>query len=725
MEVAGCRQLGTRLWLGGALLTGACSAGDSFSPPRITTVRIEPHQEMQLIPGESYRFSAVAADAGGSPVSGADFVWSSADVTVATVDASGLVTARAPGATRILAATGEVGDDAPLSVVVPVDRVSVAPTSSSITVGKTVQLSGRAEDGDGRQLTGPAISWQSSAPSVANVSASGLVTAVSPGTATIIASGGGKQASASVTVLAPVAGLHIAPTSIQLHPGDSLRLDATSFDPQGNSLPGRTMTWSTSDPQVARVSASGLLVATGVGTAFVIAEAEGQRDSVRLQVQASVRRVRVRPEQSTVRPGDTVQLEGTPQDAGGRALSGRELVWTSSNSSVATVSGSGIVTAVASGQATVTASSEGMAGRATITVQYPVATVTLSAEVDDLSIGEIVDLVATPRSAGGDVLTGREVTWSSDRADVASVRSSGRVTARAPGIATIVAQSEGVEGRATIHVSAAEGGGGGNGNDDGAVLVGAADIGSCIGDGDEATAKLLDRIPGTVFAAGDNVYKTGTAAEFANCYGPTWGRHKARTRPVAGNHEYETPGAAGYFGYFGAAAGDPDKGYYSYEVGAWHVVTLNSNLPAKAGTPQAQWLTADLDAHPTQCTVALWHHPSFSSDSGSTRMRDAWQILYDHGAEIVISGHHHNYERFAPQTATGVLDPSRGLRQFVVGTGGRSLGGKTGASPPNTEIRYTGGFGVLKLTLHADWYEWEFVSEAGKTFSDEGSARCH
>ena len=323
-------------------------------------------------------------------------------------------------------------------------------------------------------------------------------------------------------------------------------------------------------------------------------------------------------------------------------------------------------------------------------------------------------------SAGGQVLTGREIVWSSDRSDVASVGSSGQVTARAPGVATISARSEGVEGRATIQVSADP-----DDNDDAAVLVGAGDIGSCIGDGDEATAKLLDKIPGTVFAAGDNVYKSGTAAEFANCYGPTWGRHKARTRPAAGNHEYETPGAAGYFGYFGAAAGDPDKGYYSYEVGSWHVVTLNSNIPARAGTPQAQWLESDLDAHPTKCTVAIWHHPVFSSDSGSTRMHDAWQILYDHGAEIVISGHHHNYERFAPQTADGALDLARGIRQFVAGTGGRSLGGQHGESPPQSEIRYSDGFGVLKLTLHSDWYQWEFVPVAGTSFTDQGSAKCH
>ena len=720
MEGERRRQLGVVLVLGGTALLGIACNGDSLSPSSVATVRIVENTGLELAPGDSYHLSAVAADAGGSPISGISFVWRSEDVSVATVDGSGLVVAQGPGSTRIVATAGEASGDALVSVVAPVSSMSVTPIASSITVGKTIQLVARAEDGDGRQLTGGSIVWESSARTVALVSAAGLVTAVAPGSAIISAAGGGKKATATVTVLPPVAGLRIAPTSIQLHPGDTLRVDATFFDPQGNSLGDRPVAWSTSDPLVARISSSGLLTATGVGTGFVIAEAEGQRDSVSLQVEASVQKVKVRPAQDTLGPGDSVQLVGTPQDPEGKALTGRQLVWTSSNASVATVSSSGLVTAVAHGTATITATAEGVAGNATVTVQDRVARVTLSPEADDLSVGEKVDLVATLRSAGGEVLSGREVLWSSDRADVASVSTSGRVTARAPGVAAIVARSEGVEGRATIQVSGDAGGG-----NDGAVLVGAGDIGTCIGDGDEATAKLLDRIPGTVFAAGDNVYNSGTAAEFANCYGPTWGRHKARTRPVAGNHEYETPGAAGYFGYFGAAAGDPDKGYYSYEVGSWHVVTLNSNIPAKAGSPQAQWLTADLEAHPTRCTVAIWHHPLFSSDSGSTRMQDAWQILYDHGAEIAISGHHHNYERFAPQTADGGLDLSRGLRQFVVGTGGRSLGGQKGASPPQSEIRFGQGFGVLKLTLHSDWYEWEFVPVAGTTFTDKGSARCH
>lgn len=262
------------------------------------------------------------------------------------------------------------------------------------------------------------------------------------------------------------------------------------------------------------------------------------------------------------------------------------------------------------------------------------------------------------------------------------------------------------------------------------VLVGAGDIASCTSTGDEATANLLDGIAGTVFTVGDNVYPNGTATEFANCYGPSWGRHKARTRPAPGNHDYNTTGAAGYYGYFGAAAGEPGKGYYSYELGAWHIVAINSNCAAVggcgAGSAQEQWLRQDLAAHPQACTLAYWHHPLFTSDSShgnATSMRPIWQALYDHGADVVLAGHAHNYERFAPQDPNGVADPARGIRQFVVGTGGASLR-RFGAIKPNSEVRNADTYGVLKLTLHPTSYQWEFVPEAGKIFTDSGSAAC-
>lgn len=258
------------------------------------------------------------------------------------------------------------------------------------------------------------------------------------------------------------------------------------------------------------------------------------------------------------------------------------------------------------------------------------------------------------------------------------------------------------------------------------VLVGAGDIASCSDAGDEATATLLDGIAGTVFTTGDNAYKDGTPTEYTNCYDPTWGRHKARTRPSPGNHDYQTAGAAGYYGYFGAAAGDPAKGYYSYDRGDWHIIVLNSEISAGAGSPQEQWLRADLAAHPVACTAAYWHKPRFSSGlrhGGSTSMRAFWQALYDFGADVVLVGHEHNYERFALQDPNGVADPTRGIREFVVGTGGADL---YGFDTPlaNSEIRNADTFGVLKLTLHPTSYDWEFIPEAGKTFTDSGTGSC-
>jgi calcineurin-like phosphoesterase family protein len=263
------------------------------------------------------------------------------------------------------------------------------------------------------------------------------------------------------------------------------------------------------------------------------------------------------------------------------------------------------------------------------------------------------------------------------------------------------------------------------------VLVGAADIAGCGSSGDEATANLLDGIPGTVFTAGDNVYSNGTASEFNSCYAPSWGRHKARTRPSAGNHDYNTAGATGYYGYFGAAAGEPAKGYYSYNLGNWHVVAINSNCSpiggCGAGSAQEQWLRQDLAASAKPCTLAYWHYPLFTSGSNhsnATAMRPIFQALYDFNAEVVVSGHNHNYERFAPQNPTGGLDNARGIREFVAGMGGISHY-SFGTIQPNSQARNADTFGVLKLTLHANSYDWQFVPQAGKTFSDSGTTACH
>lgn len=259
----------------------------------------------------------------------------------------------------------------------------------------------------------------------------------------------------------------------------------------------------------------------------------------------------------------------------------------------------------------------------------------------------------------------------------------------------------------------------------GAVLVGAGNIARCDMSIDEATARLLDLIPGTVFTAGDNTYASGTLSDLSSCFGPSWGRHKARIRPAAGDREYSASSASGYYSYFGAAAGPAGKGYYSYDLGDWHVVVLNSSISMSAGSPQEQWLRADLAASAKPCTIAYWHYPRFSSYSTHTRaaIKPLWDALYAAGADVVVNGHYRFYERFAPQTPTGQADP-RGIRQFIVGTGG------TGQNPfdtvmPNSEVRKTGVFGVLKLTLNSGSYTWEFVPVAGQTFRDSGSGTCH
>jgi hypothetical protein len=257
-------------------------------------------------------------------------------------------------------------------------------------------------------------------------------------------------------------------------------------------------------------------------------------------------------------------------------------------------------------------------------------------------------------------------------------------------------------------------------------FVGAGDIGWCGVAGAELTAALLDRIPGTVFTAGDNAYFVGSRQNFLDCYDPWWGRHKSRTRPVPGNHEYETPGAAGYFGYFGASAGPPALGYYGYRLGSWHIIALNSEISAFPGSPQLDWLRGELAANPVRCTLAYFHTPVFGSGSNGSNphMQAAWAMLHASGADVIVNGHNHSYERFAPQDANGRPDAARGIRQFVVGTGGAPLTSMPFATP-NSEVRNNSTWGVLKLTLFGDGYDWEFVPVQGQVFTDRGTASCH
>jgi hypothetical protein len=277
------------------------------------------------------------------------------------------------------------------------------------------------------------------------------------------------------------------------------------------------------------------------------------------------------------------------------------------------------------------------------------------------------------------------------------------------------------------------------------ILVGAGDIADVAGGstGDAATANLLGGITGanpgrvTIFSAGDNAYEDGTPTEFLNDFDPTWGRFKSLVRPVPGNHDYQTSGATGYYNYFGLAAGDPGKGYYAYNLGSWRIYALNSELEHGSGNPgdgaaEEQWLANDLAANSaTKCVLAYWHEPRFSSGgdenghASDTAMQAFWQILYNAGADVVITGHNHNYQRFAPLDANGALDVAHGIREFVVGTGGRSHYNFT-TPMVNTEAYNYDTFGVLQLTLHTTSYDFQFLPEAGKTFTDSGSGvPCH
>jgi acid phosphatase type 7 len=269
----------------------------------------------------------------------------------------------------------------------------------------------------------------------------------------------------------------------------------------------------------------------------------------------------------------------------------------------------------------------------------------------------------------------------------------------------------------------------GPGADDVAVLVGAGDIAVCGSAGSLATGRLLDGQLGTVFVAGDIAYPDGTAEQFKTCYEPAWGRHKDRTRPVPGNHEYGSPGAAPYFAYFGANAGTPGLGYYMYRKGMWQVFALNSNTESSDRRAQIDWLARHLEAPgASACTVAYFHHPLFSSGPHGVVppvpvATEFWRVLHSAGADVIISAHEHFYERFAPQTPEGAPDSRFGIRQFIVGTGGAPLSQPVRRVANSEMVLST--FGVLRLTLDTQSYRWEFLSADGGAVLDSGSGACH
>lgn len=348
--------------------------------------------------------------------------------------------------------------------------------------------------------------------------------------------------------------------------------------------------------------------------------------------------------------------------------------------------------------------------------------VVVSPNSASLQVNGTAQLQASALDKRGNPVSGVTFSWNSSASTVATVSGTGLVTGKTAGSATVTASASGKSGSSSITVSAPPG--------TDVTMIAAGDIAQCNNGNDEATAALVAEIPGTVAVLGDNVYENGTATEYTNCYHPSWGAFKDRTKPSVGNHEYGTAGATGYYNYFGAAAGDPTKGYYSYDLGAWHIVVLNSNCSAvscNVGSAQDQWLRADLTANTKPCVLAYWHHPRFNSGAShgnNTNVAPFWDALYQYGAEVILNGHEHLYERFAPQTPAAVADATNGIRQFTVGTGGRSFY-SIGAVKANSEVLNNNTYGVLKLTLSDGGYAWQFVPVAGKTFTDSGTGSCH
>lgn len=270
-----------------------------------------------------------------------------------------------------------------------------------------------------------------------------------------------------------------------------------------------------------------------------------------------------------------------------------------------------------------------------------------------------------------------------------------------------------------------------------AVLIGAGDIAFCGSeppyDGDEQTAAiilgLLEQEPhAVVFTSGDTVYGDGTMTELKKCFSPSWGQFKDRIRPSPGNHDYQTDQGAPYYAYFGAAAGEPGLGYYSYDLGEWHIVAMNSvctDIACGSDSRQVQWLIEDLQASNSKCTLMYWHHPRFSSGlaAGTSAVSAFWRTAYEMGADVVVNGHDHNYERFAPLDAGGNAD-TNGIQLFIVGTGGAVLR-EMGAIRDHSEVRYSGTNGVIAFRLFPGQYEWQFIPADDPALTDTGVGICH
>ncbi len=446
------RVLSLPLWV--ALVS--CAPDVAVAPAEVATVTVS-GVPAQFFVGDEVALASRVVDTQGAELSGAVVQWASSAAGIAIVDGAGRVRGVSAGAVTITASAGGKSGTVALAVLPPVATVTVASASATIFVGATQQLTATLRDAGNNVLSGRAVTWSSSNPTVASVSTSGLVTAGTVGgAATITASSEGRSGSAAITVLRPVATIALSPTSAVLAPGATQQLTATLQDADSNVLTGRTVTWTTSDPTVASVSTTGLVTAgTAVGMATITSSSEGRSSAATITVQRPVATVTLLPASVLLAPGAAQQLIAMLQDADNNVLTGRIVTYMTSSPTVASVSTTGLVTAgTAEGTATITAISEGRSGSATITVQRPVATIALSPTSAVLVPGETQQLTATLRDAGNNILTGRAVTWSSSNPVVASVSAAGLITASTSGTATITASVEGRSGSATVTVTA-------------------------------------------------------------------------------------------------------------------------------------------------------------------------------------------------------------------------------------------------------------------------------
>ena len=453
----------TALGAGAAIIT---ASSEGRSAVATITVSLVPVAGVDVTPvtsnlvvGQTSRLSARLRDASGATITGRMISWSSNRSNVATVSSDGLVSAVAAGTATITATSEGRSGSATVNVATrPASAVIVSPGQVTIFAGQTVQLGTVVTDDRGQVLIGQSVSFSSNNTQVATVSAGGLVTGVSTGTATITATSDGATGTATVTIAPdPVAVVDVSPASASIVVGSSVQLVATPRNVSGQPLTGRTIFWSTGSPSLATVSSSGVVTGVAAGNAVIVATVDGRQGSAVVQVrQVPVAAVAVTPATATIAVNQTVALTATPVDASGNPLSGRIVGWSSSDNAIATVSGTGVVTALAAGSVTITASSEGQSGTAAVTVgQVPVATVSVTPSQSTLTIGQTVTLVASPLDAAGQPLSGRAVTWTSGSPSIASVSGTGVVTAVSTGSAVITATIDGINGLASVVVNPA------------------------------------------------------------------------------------------------------------------------------------------------------------------------------------------------------------------------------------------------------------------------------